>query len=255
VAKMIHRKQSGPGNSRKSDFMKHYFRISELTEYGNEGILDKLENYDSIKQFTERNYLLANIPEKYFEFEMDDIREQLLTIESNVEQIGNIEKYLNSLEKVAEKGIGLYLSGPHGVAKTTISSIILKKAIQLYYKCFFCKSSAIIEFARSGWKSEERKIFWKYITETVDFLVIDDIARSYHFINEAERIYVDEIFTKRDDYDLVTIITANHKLDSNKELFGEALYSNFKERLIEVNLLGDDFRNKIGDKLLSELDS
>ena len=157
------------------------------------------------------------------------------------------------METASKKGIGLYLSGPHGVAKTTISVIILKKAIHSFYKCFFCKSSSIVEFARSGWKNAEKKDYWEYVINKMDFLVIDDVARSYNQINDAEKFYVDEIFTKRDDANLVTIITANHKLDSNKDLFGEALFSNFKERLIEVNLIGDDFRNIIGDKLLDEL--
>jgi len=235
----------------RDKFRQHYFSMLNMAD---ERILEKIRSYDPKNEFFERNYILSHIPEKYFDFEFEKIKAKILTTEQNIEEIQKVEKYLNGLNKAAKKGIGLYLSGPHGVAKTTISVIILKKAIQSFYRCFFCKSASIVEFARSGWKDSDKKDFWDYVINTMDFLVIDDVARSYNQVNEAERFYVDEIFTKRDDANLVTIITANHKLDSNKDLFGEALFSNFKERLIEVNLIGEDFRNIIGDKLLEALD-
>lgn len=237
----------------KKAFWDHFFKMSELTRIGNVDVVDRMEKYDSEKEFIKRNFALANIPEKYFEFEFDKIKSKILTVEQNVDSVTNVEKYLGSLSKASEKGIGLYLSGPHGVAKTTISAIILKKAIESYYKCFFCKAGSLVDYARSGWKNEDRKIFWDYVVNNVNFLVIDDIARSYEQVNEAERFYLDQIFTKRDDSNLITIITSNSRLDDCKDLFGDALYSNFKERLIEVNLIGDDYRNTIGDQLLNEL--
>ena len=238
----------------KKIFWDHFFKISELTRVGNEGILDRVEKYSGVENFIRRNFALANIPEKYFDFEFEKIRAKILTVEQNIESVKKVEKYLSSLSKAAEKGIGLYLSGPHGVAKTTISAIILKTAIESYFRCFFSKAASLVDYARSGWKNESRKIFWDYIVNNVDFLVIDDIARSYEQVDEAERFYLDQIFTKRDDSNLVTIITSNSVLDDCKDLFGDALYSNFKERLIEVNLIGDDYRNTIGNQLLNELE-
>jgi len=177
------------------------------------------------------------------------------------EFVNKIEKYINSLENAAQKGIGLYLNGPHGVAKTTISVIILKLAIKKYFRCFFWKSSEIIEFIKSGWKNEYRTVFFDYIINTVDFLVIDDVARLFNTeknekssLDDAmEKSYIDKIFTKRDDKNLATIITTNNVLNENKDRFGEALYSNFKEKLIEINITGKDFRHIIGNQLESEL--
>ena len=247
------RMKSNKISDRSRKFKEHFFAMLTYSE-SNEGVIEKLKKYEPYEQDLERHYTLANIPEKYFDFEFENIKTKILTIEQNIEQINKVEKYLSSLDKAAEKGIGLYLSGPHGVAKTTISVIVLKEAIHLRHKCFFCKASSIVDFVRSGWKNEDKKKFWEYVINAVDFLVIDDMVRSYNQINEAEKIYIDGIFTKRDDANLSTIITANHKLESNRELFGEALFSNFKERLIEVNLIGDDFRNIIWYKLLEDLD-
>jgi len=238
--------------SKKRDFWNHYFRFRDLTQFGNEQLFQKLEDVDSVRNWLGTNYILANIPPKYFKFEFDKIKKRILTVEKNYESIEKLESYLKNIANAFEKGIGLYLSGPHGVAKTTISIIILKEAIKKNYKCFFCKSSEIINFARSGWKNEERKIYWDYIVDNVDFLVVDDIVRLFD-VSEKERVHIDEIFTKRDDANKVTIITANHELRDNKDVFGEALYSNFKERLIEIDLVGDDYRDLLGEQLMDGL--
>ncbi len=237
---------------RKRDFWNHYFRFRHLTQFGNEKMHQKLEECDSVNSWLETNYVLANIPPKYFKFELEKIKKRILTVEKNYESMEKLDNYLDNFDNAVEKGIGLYLSGPHGVAKTTISIIILKEAIKKHYKCFFCKSSEIINFARSGWKSEDRKIYWDYIVDNVDFLVVDDIVRLFD-VSDKERIHIDEIFTKRDDANKVTVITANHELRDNKDVFGDALYSNFKERLIEIDLVGDDYRDFIGEGLMDEL--
>lgn len=238
--------------NRNRIFMNHYFTLSELANNGNESINERVKVWNPEKEFLKRCYALANIPQKYFDFEFEKIKNKILTTDANFESVQKIEKYLNNIENIAEKGIGLYITGPHGVAKTTIAIIIIKKAIQMHYRSFFCKSSEIVDFVRSGWTSEERKLFWNYVVNTTDFLVIDDIARLFQ-VQESERLYIDQIFTKRDDSNLPTIITSNHELAENKDLFGEALYSNFKERLIEVDLIGDDYRFTIGESLTKQL--
>lgn len=235
------------------DFWNHYHRMIELCYEGNEEILDRIKKYDK-NEFIKRHYVMANIPEKYFKFKYSIIKNYLLGQDHNKKEIEKLDKYLNSLDKAAKKGIGLYLSGSHGTAKTTIATIILRRAIKKRFKCFFWKSAEIVEFIRSGWKNEYRRIFFDYVINNVDFLVIDDVARLFGIEKtNAEQLYIDQIFTKRDDKNLATIITANHSLDKNKKHFGEALYSNFKERLIEILLVGEDFRNKIGKNLLNEL--
>jgi len=237
---------------RKQLFWDHYFKMGELSEFGNEDAKERLAALNTEADMLKRHYTLANIPEKYFKFEFDIIKNKWLYDNANKEPVSKIETYLNSLEQAAEKGVGLYLHGPHGVAKTTIATIILKKAISLKYRCFFAKSTEIVEFARSGWKNEERKIFFDYVTSAVDFFVIDDVARLID-ATDVERIHIDKIFTKRDDSNLVTIMTANIAIEENKEVFGEALYSNFKERLIPIKFSGTDYRKTIGESLFESL--
>jgi DNA replication protein DnaC len=248
---MINRKKNEDGQ--KHAFWSHFHHMLDISEFGNEKILERLDSYSSIDDFFEKNYLLSNIPEKFFEFEFEQLRTKIDTIEANQEELKKIEKYIQSIEKAAQSGIGLYISGSHGVGKTALAIIILKIAIQNYYSSFFCRSTEIIEFARSGWKNEDKKAYWTYVVNNSTFFVIDDVGRLFSQVSEAERIHIDEIFTKRDDANLCTIITANHNLEVNKDLFGEALYSNFKERLIEVKIVGDDYRNVIGESLLEKL--
>jgi DNA replication protein DnaC len=225
----------------------------DISKYVNEKILERLEHYSSINDFFEKNYLLANIPEKYFKFEFNTIRDKIETIESNIEQVKKLEKYIGSIEKAGKEGIGLYISGSHGVGKTAIAIIILKIAIMHYLSAFFTRSTEVIEFVRSGWRNEDKKAYWTYVVNNCKFFVIDDVGRLFNQVSDSERANIDEIFTKRDDANLCTIFTANHSLESNKDLLGDALYSNFKERLIEIKLLGEDYRNIIGESLLEKL--
>lgn len=248
---MIKRKNGE--DSVKHAFWSHFHHMLDITQFGNEKILERLDNYSSVNDFFEKNYLLSNIPEKFFKFEFEQLRTKIETIESNQDELKKIEKYIESIEKAAEKGIGLYISGSHGVGKTALAIVILKTAIRHYHPSFFSRSTEIIEFARSGWKSEDKKAYWTYVVNNSNFFVIDDVGRLFSQVNEAERVHIDEIFTKRDDANLCTIITANHNLEANRDLFGDALYSNFKERLIEVKLIGDDYRNVIGETLMGKL--
>jgi DNA replication protein DnaC len=250
---MINRKNSTVIiNGNKSVFWAHYHDIFQMCQNGNESIHERVQNYLEEKDLLLRHYSLANIPEKYFPFEIDRLKMKWATIEANSVAIANIERYLNSLDQALKLGIGLYIYGPHGVAKTTLSTIILKKAIQHYYRGFFYKSAEIVEFARAGWKNEDKAAFYEYLNSNIDFLVIDDLARLLD-ANSGEKLYIDKIFAKRDDMNLPTIITSNKTVEEIKTHFGEALYSNFKERLIPINLIGDDYRDTIGDTLLEKL--
>jgi DNA replication protein DnaC len=247
---MIHRKQQ---NSLKHEFWSHFHQMLDLSKFGNDKVFERLSHYSSVDNFFEKNYLLANIPEKYFDFELSIMKDKLETIESNQEQFKKIEKYVELIDSAAKKGTGLYISGPHGLGKTALSIIVLKTAIKRYYSAFFSRSTEIIQFVRDGWKNEDKKTYLSYVVNNSTFFVIDDIGRLFSQISEHERSNIDEIFTKRDDANLCTIITANHPLEINRDLLGESLYSNFKERLIEVKLLGEDYRNIIGESLLERL--
>jgi len=235
---MIQRKR------RKSKFWNHYHRTVDLSRDGNEELFGRLNDLD-INLKTERFYVLANIPQKYFSFEMKDIEAYIKKNQENEKiTFPKVEKYIKNIDRNVIKGTGLYLHGSHGIGKTTISVIVLKRAIELHYRCFFWKSSEIIDFIKSSWKNENRRLFFDYIINTVDLLVIDDVARLFEEQRGEERLYIDRIFTKRDDLNLVTILTANKTLEDSKILFGDGLFSNFKERLIEINLLGRDYREE-----------
>ena len=235
--------------TREYSYWDHYHKLIDLCYDGNPEILNRMNNCDDKVL---KHFYLANIPEKFFEFELEQICGNLG--KDNGIKIQTIKKYFDSLPNAAKKGIGLYLHGPHGVAKTTLTVIILKKAISQLFKCYFIKSAEIVDTIKAGWKNESIKDFLDYVTNNVDFLVIDDLNRLLKVNDESEKMYIDKIFTKRDDMNLSTIITSNQSIEENKESLGEALYSNFKERLIEIELTGDDFRNKIGIDLIKKLD-
>lgn len=246
---MINRKNQ----TKKYKFWSHFHTMLDISKTGNEKISERLSFFSSVDDFTEKNYLLANIPEKYFDLDFSPIKDKLLKSNNTIEEIEKFEKYYNAIDKAAEKGIGLYIYGSHGVGKTSLAIILLKIAIQKYYSAFFSTSNEALEFMRAGWKNEDKKFFWTYVINNCKFFVIDDIGRLFSQFNEGEKTNINDSFIKRDNSNLCTIMTANHSLDQNRDLLGEALYSNFKERLIEIKFVGEDYRNIISKQLLDEL--
>ena len=61
-------------DKRESDFLKHFFVLLELVREGNPSINERAKKYNSLKQFNKKNYVLANIPEKYLEFTLKNIK-------------------------------------------------------------------------------------------------------------------------------------------------------------------------------------
>ena len=63
---------------KKKEFLDHYYSMFTMLD---SAILEKVKKYDPKEDFFKRNYILSNIPEKYFEFEFEKIKAKILTTE------------------------------------------------------------------------------------------------------------------------------------------------------------------------------
>ena len=85
---------------RKYNFWTHYHTVIELCFEGNQELLSKINSFD-IKAENERLYTMANIPEKYFKFTIEKIKDGVLKNDANKEPVGNVEKYISSISSAA----------------------------------------------------------------------------------------------------------------------------------------------------------
>lgn len=225
--------------------MKNYFKLVEFRK------LQKMDTkiVSEEHNFLFKNNILANIPKKYWVFKWKQIHDDLLEKDdSNEEPLEVVDYYLRNLQEMKQEGHGLYIVGGYGTSKTTIATIILRLALKQEYSCFYMHASEIMDFVRASWKDDANRAYWKYITEEIEFLVIDDVARNFT-MDDRERAAIDLLFVKRNINNLPIIMTANYNITDTATLFSDALASLLRENLSTVQLKGSDHRAKLSDRI------
>ena len=222
---------------RFAKFQEHYFNMCDLAHH-----IPRIQSIlSNTRDREERHLILANIPSKYWKFELEHILNDLTNQETMLEPVSMIRNYIEKLHIMFKEGVGLYLEGSNGTSKTTVATIILREAMKLHYRVFFCSSLDLIEFITMGWKNDAFKGRWQYILDTVDFLVIDDVGRELN-IDAKEKTFLDKLFVNRSNLRLPTILTSNVSKTDMKDKFSKSLFSLFSENLCSVELIRTDVR-------------
>jgi DNA replication protein DnaC len=200
-----------------------------------------------------RHLLLANIPANYHSFNFDHVIDIWSNDVANDEPIENYILYYKNLEKARNNGTGLFLSGTHGLAKTTAATVILLEAIRQKFTAYFISMTDLVDFITSGWKDYNLKLKYQYIVTNVDFLVVDDIGRDYHVQSSQSTQFLDKLFVTRCNQKKVTILTSMHDITSSSTIFNDSLVTLLKSNLIEIKLIGSDIRQEQSKVLLQQL--
>ena len=186
----------------------------------------------------------ANVPIKYWDKTIDDLDEANGTVKAKVQE------YCLKLPKVLDRGMGLFLVGSNGVGKTLTASIILREALHQKFSARFTTLAEILTMSSDGmYDQEARKQYRRELIE-VDFLVIDDITKTYKNTDKQSSTYIDTqfdyLFRTRANANLPVIVTSNHRredaLKSADETLSNSLLSLFAEHLKDITFLGKDRR-------------
>lgn len=186
----------------------------------------------------------ANVPVKYWDLEFSDLDA------ANAQVKEKLIQYCSKFRGVLDRGIGLYLVGANGVGKTLGASLVLKEALRQKYRCRFTTMNEIMAMSSDGmYDAVARNGYRKEIIE-VDFLVIDDITKTYKNKEKASSAYIDvqldHLFRTRANCNLPVIVTSNHErkeaLASVDETLSNSLLSLFAEHLKDITFLGKDRR-------------
>lgn len=234
--------------NQKRKFLDHYFRMFELSEF--DGLRRSVKDEPNELK---RHYLLANIPFGYYHYQFKDVIEAWSKDVANDEAIEHFTLYYNNLDKAKQNGMGLFLTGTHGLAKTTAAIVTLMNAIKQSYTSYFISMSDLAEFVMSGWKDSNIKLKYQYIVTHVDFLVVDDIGRGYNIQSGQSTQFLDKLFVTRCNQKKSTILTSKHSIDSGTDIFNDSLLTLLKSNLIELKLVGDDIRESKSKTLIDQL--
>ena len=234
--------------NQKKRFLDHYFRMFEISEFDGLKSIVKEENNE-----LKRHLLLANIPLNYFDYGINEVLGAWSTDVANDEAIENYSLYLKNLSTASDNGTGLFLTGTHGLAKTTAAIVILQEAIKQKLTGYFISMNDLVDFVTSGWKDYNLKIKYQYIVTHVDFLVVDDISRNYQVQSNQHTQFFDKLFVTRCNQKKSTILTSNYSIGSGTTIFTESLLTLLKSSLIEIQLVGKDIREEKSKLLIEQL--
>lgn len=187
-------------------------------------------------------YLDANIPIDYWYKNLSNFKgdKRLFEICSNI----NVADFFKN-------GTSYLFKGQHGVGKTFISCLILKKILEKGYRGLYSTLFDIVSTIVHGPNSE--KYDANRELKMIDFLVIDEFDSRF-FANDASaelngRI-LESILRIRFQNTLPTIIITNN-LDPTKCL-GDALGSSISSLIAgyakEISVIGSDFRKNKDNK-------
>ena len=212
-------------------------------------------DFRRINEKLQVNTELAGIPVKYRSVTIDDWNDPARNDEErsiNNRSFFIIKSYVDKLEKMLEKGYGLFLCGPNGVGKTYLACAVAVRAIRDSYRVKYYTMSKIVRTVVDGWYDDDKKVVVNDIEES-DFLVIDDLDKAYQSKTRLEISVLDNLFRERLQNNRPMLVTSNRILTQIRETHGEAIYSMFSEHCALCAFLGQDYRKKIAGDMVDDI--
>jgi len=223
--------------------------LAECDKCNHTGVLEDKSVCNCLKKFYFFSQLAyANIGKEYWnlslkDFKTGDMKAKFIT-----------EKYCKNLDSAYDNGLGIMFMGSSGTGKTFLAVEILKAALNLGYSIYFISLSEILKCIKDGFEDKTKKEIFENKIKDVDFLVIDDV-KDYDSSTPFALMEFEALMRYRCQNNLPTIITTNLSLEETKHVYSESLLSIFTSKMKIVEVVGVDYRKKLGDswdKILSQ---
>jgi hypothetical protein len=108
------------------------------------------------------------------------------------------------------------------------------------------------EFTR-GWGSNDDKARFESKVVKSDVFFLDDIGKEFRTKNNLSEATFDHVMRQRALDNRPTFITTNMGIDELMDGYGGAIFSLLKERVIEHNMDGIDYREYARNRTLDEI--
>jgi DNA replication protein DnaC len=149
------------------------------------------------------SYIEANIPLRYVKWDISELTEEFQA--ENPIPYNYVIDYLANLRSNIDDGIGFWLAGPPGQAKSSIISYVMRRAVDVGAYCFFEKAANLHSKKFEALSSDAAKNFIINIIDSVELLAVEEIDKIY--------LKDDLSFNNKSFFDLISDI-----YDSNKAL-------------------------------------
>ena len=196
-------------------------------------------------------YMYCGIYERYHNSSLADFK-------GDADALVIVNKYLDNLKKMKERGIGLFLYGKYGVGKTFLLNASFMEIIKrkLTYSVYLTTFADLCSIYFDSWKDVKAKGIYNRIIN-VDFLGLDEVNKTtttgFDKASENPTIHVaifEELLRYRSVRLKPTWFTSNVSPAEISKRYSPAAYSLLKESATVIHLHGEDYRDKIQDDIL-----
>jgi DNA replication protein DnaC len=197
-----------------------------------------------VKEFSYRVKMLgANIPKKHWDFTFRNLLKNFTT--ENDIMLKLIKKYCENIDNAVEEGVGLFIQGTSGLAKSALGCYVLKEALKKDVECYFIRMSHLTKLLMESISDPVKKSQVNYIRRKVKLLLIDEIEKDYKVddMSRFSSVQVNEFFGDIYDQHKALIVTSNITKAKLKEVHASNVVDRMEE-LIDVVLLGSSFRGQ-----------
>lgn len=142
-----------------------------------------------------------------------DARSSTLDRQPDPEARRRVAAYLDMIEDMGRRGIGLVLSGPYGGGKTCLAGVIARAYVEWGCEVAYVESPRLAS-ALARPRSIRRGDEWlEDLAERVDALVIDDLSAS----RDADWGPVEQVVRARIAQRVPTIVTTNRRRANHRD--------------------------------------
>lgn len=205
------------------------------------------------KFLREINLVGAGISKKYWTFSLDDLTPEFH--KQNEVALRIIQMYSRNIKKAVDEGVGLFIQGQAGLAKSSIGHIILRDAVDQGFIGYSIRMTKLSRLIFDSLENPEKKELLNWIRDKVQILLVDEIDKDYKTgdLTSFQGTQVNDFFEEIYDRQVPLILTSNL---AKKDLVGKHAYNiidRFKE-LIDVIFVGESYRNQEDslEKLIEE---
>lgn len=188
--------------------------------------------------FKPEQYLHRGILSKWHDKSFDDF-------DNDEVALRQVKAYLKNCKKARTNGTGLYLYGAYGTGKTLLLNCLLKQIMQLGYTVKVITLGTLVANFAQGWYDEEKRQEFIRMTQTVDFLAIDDLGKEFKGSSDLGLRVFDNIIRYRLQSKLPILFTANITPQEIKAYYSEGVASMLNEMCALIKVTGQDIRKNV----------
>jgi len=204
-----------------------------------------------LMELTEAYLEYLMIPKRYWDVEADKLSEHTGKGKSPKMMV---TQYIDRIDHMMSKGIGLYLWGDNGVGKTSAAVLIAKAAAEHKYSVMFIEAASYIDavFSQEPF-GFDHEITIQERALAVDLLVIDDLGKQV--IDQRRNIprILDRLVRHRSARRLVSIITSNVPVGELTDVIQLSTRETLTEAVIPVKVINENMRKAALQANMKEL--